>query len=141
VSKDLVPLKPKQHPVTETPKFTTELPFFYLTKKKKLLNQVIDYYGVDNAGRPICWKVSPNIRPEIGAPGIEAHEIWVRLLRPAIHARTTEAGKLPSIIPLGGVREGGLTIDEGVAGVIQPARQARGVVEIVLAPALADRLH
>ena len=102
----LVPIKGKQHPITALPKFTTELPFFYLTKRKDLLNKVIDFRGTDPTGRPVRWKVSPNIRPEIGAPGIEAHEVWVRLIKPSLDAeRSRTHGAPPSIVPLGSVRE------------------------------------
>lgn len=102
----LVPLKGKQHSVTALPKFTTELPFFYLTKRKDLLNKVIDFRGIDQTGKPVRWKVSPNIRPEIGAPGIEAHEVWVRLIKPSLDAeRSRTHGAPPSIIPLGSMRE------------------------------------
>lgn len=102
----LIPIKGKQHPVTVLPKFTTELPFFYLTKRKDLLNKVVDFRGTDSTGRPVRWKVSPNIRPEIGAPGIEAHEVWVRLIKPSLDAeRSRTHGAPPSIVPLGSVRE------------------------------------
>ncbi len=106
VSLKLVPITGKQHPITALPKFTTELPFFYLTKQKSLLNKVIDFRGTDPAGRPVRWKVSPNIRPEIGAPGIEAHEVWVRLIKPSFDAeRSRVNGAPPSIVPLGSMRE------------------------------------
>lgn len=101
----LIPLKPEQHPVTHTPKFTTELPFFYLTKDKKLLSQVIVYEDVDGEGRPIRWKVRPHLDPEIGAPAIEAHEVWTRLIKPAIDSNRKLDGQLPAIIRLGRVRE------------------------------------
>ena len=104
MAQSLLPLKPKQHPVTPLPKFTTELPFFYLTKRKDLLSQAIDFQGIDPANRPIRWKVTPN--PTIGAPGIEAHEVWVRLIKPALDTeREKMLGKLPNLIPLGSVRE------------------------------------
>jgi hypothetical protein len=104
MSQSLLPLKPKQHPVTSIPKFTTELPFFYLTKRKDLLTQTINFQGVDPEQRPIRWKVTPN--PTIGAPGIEAHEVWVRLIKPALDAeRERMSGKLPNLVPLGSVRE------------------------------------
>jgi hypothetical protein len=104
MNQSLLPLKPKQHPVTPLPKFTTELPFFYLTKRKDHLNQSIDFQGIDPEDRPIRWKVTPN--PTIGAPGIEAHEVWVRLIKPALDAeRERMLGKLLSLIPLGSVRE------------------------------------
>ncbi len=104
MTKSLLPLKPKQHPVTPLPKFTTELPFFYLTKRKDHLTQPIDFQTIDQENRPIQWKVTPN--PSIGAPGIEAHEVWVRLIKPALDIeRERLLGKLPSLIPLGSVRE------------------------------------
>jgi hypothetical protein len=100
----LQPLKPKQHPVTPLPKFTTELPFFYLTKRRDLLDQPIDFRGADLENKPIRWRVTPN--PTIGAPGIEAHEVWVRLIKPTLDAeRERRLGKLPSLIPLGSIRE------------------------------------
>jgi hypothetical protein len=104
MNQSLLPLKPKQHPVTPLPKFTTELPFFYLTKRKDLLTQAIDFQGTDPEQRPIRWKVTPN--PTIGAPGIEAHEVWVRLVKPALDAeRERMLGKLPNLVPLGSIRE------------------------------------
>lgn len=111
----LVRLKPKQHPVTPLPKFTTELPFFYLTKRKDLLTQAIDFQGTDPEDRPIRWRVTPN--QSIGAPGIEAHEVWVRLIKPALDAeRERMLGKLPSIIPLGSVRECLRTLGWAIGG-------------------------
>ena len=103
MTQSLVTLKSKQHPVTNLPKFTTELPFFYLTKQKELLTQPIDFRGQDSAGNPIRWKVVPST---LGAPGIDAHEVWLKLIKPAIdEARDQEGGELPPIIPLGSVRE------------------------------------
>jgi len=111
----LQPLKPKQHPVTPLPKFTTELPFFYLTKRKDLLSQSIDFQGIDPESRPVRWRVTPNTN--IGAPGIEAHEVWVRLIKPALDAeRERMLGKLPSLIPLGSIRECLRTLDRTVGG-------------------------
>lgn len=104
MSQSLLPLKPKQHPVTPLPKFTTELPFFYLTKRKDLITQAINFQGTDPEDRPIRWKVTPH--STIGAPGIEAHEVWVRLIKPALDAeRERMLGRLPNLIPLGSVRE------------------------------------
>jgi len=100
----LQPLKPNQHPVTPLPKFTTELPFFYLTKRKDLLNQVINFQSTNSGDKLVRWRVTPN--PTIGAPGIEAHEVWVRLIKPALDAeRERMAGKFPSLVPLGSIRE------------------------------------
>jgi len=111
----LQPLKPKQHPVTPLPKFTTELPFFYLTKRKDLLSQAINFQGIDPDNKPIRWKVTPN--PTIGAPGIEAHEVWVRLIKPALDAeRERMLGKLPNLIPLGSVRECLRTLGWSIGG-------------------------
>jgi hypothetical protein len=103
MTQSLVTLKPKQHPVTNLPKFTTELPFFYLTKQKEVLTQPIDFRGQDSAGNPIRWNVTPST---LGAPGIDAHEVWVKLIKPALdEAREQNGGELPAIIPLGSVRE------------------------------------
>src|SRR5215213_2776539 len=111
----LQPLKPKQHPVTPLPKFTTELPFFYLTKRKDLLSQPIDFHGTDPEDKPVRWRVTPN--PTIGAPGIEAHEVWVRLIKPALNAeRERRLGKLPSLIPLGSIRECLRTLGRSIGG-------------------------
>jgi hypothetical protein len=111
----LEPLKPNQHPVTPLPKFTTELPFFYLTKRKDLLNQVINFQSTDSGDKPVRWRVTPN--PTIGAPGIEAHEVWVRLIKPALDAeRERMAGKLPSLVPLGSIRECLRTLGRAIGG-------------------------
>jgi hypothetical protein len=111
----LQPLKPKQRPVTSLPKFTTELPFFYLTKRKDLLSQPIDFQGTDLENKPVRWRVTPN--PTIGAPGIEAHEVWVRLIKPALDAeRDRMLGKLPSLIPLGSIRECLRTLGRSIGG-------------------------
>jgi hypothetical protein len=115
MSQSLLPLKPKQHPVTSIPKFTTELPFFYLTKRKDLLTQAINFQGIDPEQRPVRWKVTPN--PTIGAPGIEAHEVWVRLIKPALDAeRERMSGKLPNLVPLGSVRECIRTLGWSIGG-------------------------
>jgi hypothetical protein len=111
----LQPLKPKQHPVTPLPKFTTELPFFYLTKRKDLLSLPIDFQGIDLENKPIRWRVTPNTT--IGAPGIEAHEVWVRLIKPALDVeRDRMLGKLPSLIPLGSIRECLRTLGRAIGG-------------------------
>ena len=111
----LQPLKSKQHPVTPLPKFTTELPFFYLTKRKDLLSQPVDFRSTDPENKPVRWRVTPN--PTIGAPGIEAHEVWVRLIKPAMDAeRERLLGKLPSLIPLGSIRECLRTLGRSIGG-------------------------
>lgn len=115
MSRTLQPLKPKQHPVTPLPKFTTELPFFYLTKRKDLLSQPIDFQSTDPKNKPVRWRVTPN--PAIGAPGIEAHEVWVRLIKPAMDAeRERLLGKLPNLIPLGSIRECLRTLGRSIGG-------------------------
>jgi hypothetical protein len=102
---EIMPLTPEQHAVTPVPKFTTELPFFYLTKQKKLLQQDIHYEGLDAYGNPIRWEVTPNRSPKIGAPSIEAHEIFTRLVKPSMELHRGLDGQIPEILPLGGVRE------------------------------------
>jgi hypothetical protein len=100
----LHPLTAGQHPVSKLPKRTTELPFFYLTKKRALLDRDITYQGVDEAGNLIRWTVRPNRAPEIGVPAIDAHEMWVRVVVPAIEKHQQMLGHVPEILPLGGVR-------------------------------------
>jgi hypothetical protein len=102
---ELALLTPEQHAVTPVPKFTTELPFFYLTKQKKLLEQDIRFEGFDGYGNPIRWEVTPNRSPKIGAPSIEAHEIFTRLVKPSMELHRAPDGQIPEILPLGGVRE------------------------------------
>src|SRR6185503_9409841 len=82
MSAELIPLKAGQHAVILVPKTTTDLPFFYFTKQKASLNQNINYQGLDPQGRPMRWQVFPNNNPAIGAPGIDAHEAWMRLVKP-----------------------------------------------------------
>ena len=106
----LIPMQPGQHHVTLLPRTATDLPFFYLTKQKALLNKPIHFEGTDLAGRPMRWTVTPNTNPAIGAPAIEAHEVWVRLVMPAITASRLPDGRVPDIIPLAGIRESLRTI-------------------------------
>lgn len=134
---ELIPLTAEQHPVTSLPKRTTELPFFYLTKKKELLQKNINYEGVDEAGRPIRWTVRPNRDPEIGAPSIDAHEIWVRLIIPTMEHYRTAADKIPEILPLGGVRKSLRMLGWGVGG-HQARRLLRGLNQIGSAWCEAD---
>ncbi len=119
----LQPLSPEEHAVSTPPRRTTDLPFFYLTKKKELLNQPIRYEGIDESGRPIRWTVTPNTI--IGAPAIDAHRIWHKLIIPTIEQHRTKAGRVPQVLPLGGVRkclrligwtEGGRQAREFLAG-------------------------
>ncbi len=102
---ELMPLQPGQHHITLLPKTSTDLPFFYLTKQKALLNQPIRFDSLDTAGRPMRWKVTPNTNPAIGAPAIEAHEVWVRLVMPAITLSRGSDDTVRDIVPLGRMRE------------------------------------
>lgn len=113
MSDQLVPLKPDQYPVTSLPKFTTDLPFFYHTKKKELLTKAINFQGSDAEGRPLRWQVTPST---IGAPGIDAHEVWTRLIKPRSDEQRTARSSRPAIVPLGSVRECLRTLDWKIGG-------------------------
>lgn len=102
---ELLPLKPEQHTLTFVPKLSVELPFFNLTARRKDIPRVIKYQGRDAAGRPINWEVYQDASKEIGAPAVEAHEVWYLLVKPAIDSQRLPNGGIPEIIPLGGVRE------------------------------------
>lgn len=102
---ELVPLEAEQHTVVLVPKATTDLPFFWLTKRQASLRQDISYEGLDIEGRPIRWVVTPNRSPHIGPPGIEAHEVWMRLVKPVIDSRLNLQDKSTYVIPLGRVRQ------------------------------------
>jgi hypothetical protein len=102
---ELLPLKPEQHTITFVPKLTTELPFFNLTARRKDIPKVIKYHGRDSAGRPINWEVYQDTSKEIGAPAVEAHEVWYLLVKPSIDSQRRPNGGIPEIIPLGGIRE------------------------------------
>jgi hypothetical protein len=105
MSFELVPLKPEQHSITFIPKLATELPFFNLTSRRKDIPKVIKYQGRDAAGRPFRWEVYQDTSKEIGAPAVEAHEVWYLLVKPAIDSQRQPNGKIPEIVPLGGMRE------------------------------------
>ena len=102
---ELIPLTPEQHALTFVPKLSTELPFFNLTSKRKDIPKVIKYQGKDTAGRPIRWEVYQDTSKEIGAPAVEAHEVWYLLVKPSIDSQRLPNGRIPEIIPLGGMRE------------------------------------
>ena len=101
---ELIPLDEGQHQVILVPKATTDLPFFYLTKQAARLKQNIKYEGTDFQGRPIRWQVFPNNNPAIGAPGIDAHEAWMRLVKPMFDWHRA-SGKPLDILPLGKLRQ------------------------------------
>lgn len=100
---ELVPLTVDQHEISLVGKTTTDLPFFYLTKRKERLSKPIVFEGTDSEGRPMRWAATPN--NAIGSPAIDAHEAWTRLIKPTWEAYRTPDDRLPSILPLGGVRE------------------------------------
>lgn len=102
---ELIPLKPEQHTITFVPKTTTDLPFFNLTYHKKDIPKEIEYKGFDDAGHPVYWRVEYNTNKRTGAPGVEAHEVWYLLIKPAIDASRNSDGAIPQIIQLGGMRE------------------------------------
>jgi hypothetical protein len=99
----LVPLTDDQHEISLAGKATTDLPFFYLTKRKERLSQPIVFEGTDSEGRPMRWVATPN--SAIGSPAIDAHEAWTRLIKPTWEAYRTPDDRLPNILPLGGVRQ------------------------------------
>src|SRR5438105_10008191 len=105
MSFELIPLKPEQHTVSFVPRLTLELPFFNLTVRRKRIPKVIKYEGRDEAGRPIHWEVYQDTSQEIGAPAVEAHEVWYLLVKPSIDSSRRADGSIPEIIPLGGIRE------------------------------------
>lgn len=101
---ELLPLKPDQHKVTFVPKTTTDLPFFNLTYRRKDIPKAVKYEGIDPAGHPISWQVFHNTNEEVGPAGVEAHEVWYLLIKPAIDSCRKPDGTIPQIIPLGGMR-------------------------------------
>lgn len=102
---ELLPLKPEQHTVTFVPRVALDLPFFNLTARRKQIPKIIRYEGQDESGRPIRWEVYQNTSKEIGAPAVEAHEVWYLLIKPAIDSQRLPNATIPEIIPLGGIRE------------------------------------
>jgi hypothetical protein len=136
MSAELVPLKPGQHAVILVPKATTDLPFFYFTKQKTSLNQNINYQGVDFQGRPMRWQVFPNNNPAIGAPGIDAHEAWMRLVKPTFDQYSAQ-GIAVDILPLGRLREALRKVGWGEGG-WEGRRLLRALHQIGAASCVAD---
>src|SRR5260370_33314209 len=97
---ELLPLKPEQHTLTFVPRLSIELPFFNLTVRRKDIPKVIKYHRRDAAGRPIRWEVYQDTSEEIGAPAVEAHEVWYLLVKPSIDSHRRLDGSIPEIIPL-----------------------------------------
>lgn len=102
---ELIPLKPEQHTLTFVPRLSLELPFFNLTLRRKDTPHVIKYVGRDDAGHPMRWEVYQDTSDEIGAPAVEAHEVWYLLVKPSIDGMRRLDNTIPEIIPLGGLRE------------------------------------
>ncbi len=134
---ELIPLKPEQHQVVLVPKATTDLPFFYHTKKKSLLARNITYEGIDTYGRPIKWKTIPNRDPEIGVPGIDAHDAWMKLVKPAIDLRLDLYDESTYLVPLGGCRESLRMVGWGEGG-FQARRLLRALNQIGNTNIVAD---
>ena len=133
---ELIPLSDGQHQVILVPKATTDLPFFYLTKQNVQLRQNINYEGIDSKGRPIRWQVFPNNNPAIGAPGIDAHEAWMRLVKPTFDWHRA-SGKALDILPLGKLREALRTIGWGEGG-WEARRLLKALHQIGAASCVAD---
>ncbi len=134
---ELIPLKPEQHTVTFVPKTTTDLPFFNLTYRKKDIPKEIEYEGVDEAGHPIYWRVEYNTNKRTGAPGVEAHEVWYLLIKPAIDASRKTDGTISQIIQLGGMREC-LRMVGWTAGGFQAKELIKSLTQISFAGCVAD---
>ncbi|HEX8279712.1 MAG TPA: hypothetical protein VF540_13500 [Segetibacter sp.] len=134
---ELIPLKPEQHKITFVPKTTTDLPFFNLTYRKKDIPKAIKYEGVDEAGHPIKWEVYHNTNSEIGHAGVEAHEVWYLLIKPAIDASRNTDGVIPQIIQLGGMREC-LRMVGWTAGGHQARELIKSLTQIAFAGCVAD---
>lgn len=134
---ELIPLKPEQHTLTLVPKLSLELPFFNLTPRRKDIPRVIKYQGRDDAGRPIQWEVYQDTSEEIGAPAVEAHEVWYLLVKPSIDSRRLPNGTIPEIIPLGGIREC-LRKVGWTAGGYQARELIKALTQISFAGCVAD---
>ena len=102
---ELLSLKPEQHTITFVPRLSLELPFFNLTLRRKDTPHVMKYAGSDEAGHPMRWEVYQDTSDEIGAPAVEAHEVWYLLIKPSINACRRVDGTTPELIHLGGLRE------------------------------------
>jgi hypothetical protein len=133
---ELIPLNEGQHQVILVPKATTDLPFFYLTKQNVRLKQNINYEGIDLKGRPIRWQVFPNNNPAIGAPGIDAHETWMRLVKPTFDWHR-DSGKQLDILPLGKLRQALRIVGWGEGG-WEARRLLKALHQIGAASCVAD---
>src|SRR5947208_4179041 len=134
---ELLPLKSEQHTLTFVPRLSLELPFFNLTLRKKDTPHVIKYAGRDDAGRPIRWEVYQDTSDEIGAPAVEAHEVWYLLVKPSIDSQRRPDGSIPEIVPLGGIREC-LRKVGWTAGGFQARELIKALTQIAFAGCVAD---
>lgn len=134
---ELLPLKPEQHAITFVPRLSLELPFFNLTMRKKDTPHVIKYEGRDEAGHPIRWEVYQDSSEEIGAPAVEAHEVWYLLIKPAIDSQRREDGTIPELIPLGGLRHCLRQVGWGEGG-FQARELIKAMTQISFAGCVAD---
>jgi hypothetical protein len=134
---ELIPINSGQHVVTFVPKVTTDLPFFNLTYYKKNIPTKVKFEGEDDAGHPIRWEVHHNTSDEIGYAGVQAHEVWYLLIKPAIDASRLEGGKIPSIIPLAGMREC-LRMIGWTAGGLEARELIKVLRQIAFAGVVAD---
>lgn len=134
---ELLPLKPEQHTITFIPRLSIELPFFNLTHRRKGIPKVIKYAARDDAGRPIRWEVYQDTSDEIGAPAVEAHEVWYLLVKPSIDSQRQANGTIPEIIPLGGIRECLRKVGWTVGG-FQARELIKALTQISFAGCVAD---
>jgi hypothetical protein len=134
---ELLPLNPEQHTITFVPRISLELPFFNLTARRKDIAKVIKYAGRDDAGRPIRWEVYQDTSEEIGAPAVEAHEVWYLLVKPSIDSQRRQDGSIPEIIPLGGIREC-LRKVGWTSGGFQARELIKALTQIAFAGCVAD---
>lgn len=137
MSFELIPLRPEQHTVAFVPRLSLELPFFNLTARRKDIPNVIKYQGRDEAGRPIRWEVYQDTSDDIGAPSVEAHEVWYLLVKPSIDSHRRPNGTMPDIIPLGGIREC-LRKVGWTAGGFQGRELVKALTQIAFAGCVAD---
>jgi hypothetical protein len=134
---ELLPLKPEQHTITFIPRLSIELPFFNLTVRRKGIPKVIKYSGRDDAGRPIRWEVYQDTSEEIGAPAVEAHEVWYLLVKPSIDGQRRADGTIPEIIPLGGIRDCLRKVGWTIGG-FQARELIKSLTQISFAGCVAD---
>ncbi len=131
------PLKPQQAQLTTLPKLSAELPFFNLTYRRKDIPKIIEFSGRDAQGRPLRWEVHQDATKKIGPPGVEAHQVWIMLVRPAVDKCRDENGRLPDVVPLGGVRECLRKIGWTVGG-RQAQELLKALTQIAFAGCIAD---